>query len=102
MTHQNQFVIHNDLSSSLILNIEPEGAFFSLGKGEEVSVLDVFTTVPVTVKLSNSDKGEPILSIWPGDGEVRVEKNGVDVLELLQNGCASDLHPLPNRRGEDV
>ena len=84
MAHHNQFLIRNDLSKSLILNIEPEVAFFPLGKGEEVSVSDVFTTAPVTVKLTNSDKGDPILSIWPGDGNVRVEKNGVDVLDLLR------------------
>jgi hypothetical protein len=78
------FVLRNDLSKSLTLNIEPEGAFFPLHKGEEVSVIDVFTTIPVTVKLSNTDKGEPIVSLWPGDGELRVEKGGVDVLELIQ------------------
>jgi hypothetical protein len=86
MAHHNHFVIRNDLSKFLTLNIEPEGAFFPLGQGEEVSVTDVFTTAPVTVKLTNSDKGDPILSIWPGDGEVRVEKGGVDVLDLLQKG----------------
>jgi hypothetical protein len=84
MAHKNHFVIRNELAGSLTLNIEPEGAFFPLGKGEEVSVFDVFTTAPVTVKLTHSDRGEPILSIWPGDGEVRVEKDGVDVLDLLQ------------------
>jgi hypothetical protein len=86
MAHHNHFVIRNDLSKSLTLAIEPEGAFFSLSKGEEVSVFDVFTAAPVTVKFTNSDKGEPILSIWPGDGDVRVEKDGVDVLDLLQKG----------------
>ena len=86
MAQHNQFVIRNDLSRSLTLNIEPEGAFFPLGKGEEVSVFDVFTTSPVTLILTNSERGDPILSIWPGDGEVRVEKDGVDVLELLQKG----------------
>jgi hypothetical protein len=87
MAQHSRFVIRNDLSTSLILNIEPEGAFFPLERGEEVSVSDVFTTAPVTVKLTNSDRGEPILSIWPGDGEVTVEKNGVDVLDLLQKGA---------------
>ena len=84
MAHHNQFAIRNDLSKPLILNIEPEGGFFPLGRGEEVFVFDVFTATPVTLKLGNSDRGEPVLSIWPGDGEVRVEKNGVDVLDLLQ------------------
>jgi hypothetical protein len=84
MAHHNHFIIRNDLSTSLTLNIEPEGAFFPLGKGEEVTVTDVFTTAPVTVKLTNSDKGDPIVSIWPGDGEVRVEKDGADVFDLIQ------------------
>jgi hypothetical protein len=84
MAHHNQFVIRNDLSKCLVLNIEPEGAFFSLCTGEDVSVFDVYTTDPVTIKLTMSDKGDPILSIWPGDGEVTVKKNGVDVLDLLQ------------------
>jgi hypothetical protein len=84
MAHQNQFVIRNDRSTSLTLNIEPEGALFPLGKGEEVSVFDVFTAAPVTIKLTNSDRADPILSIWPGDGELRVEKDGADVLDLLQ------------------
>src|SRR5205823_1948401 len=66
MAQHNQFVIRNDLSRSLTLNIEPEGAFFPLGKGEEVSVFDVFTTSPVTLILTNSERGDPILSIWPG------------------------------------
>ena len=86
MAYNNRFVIRNDLSKSLTLNIEPEGAFFPLGKGEEVSVIDVFTAAPVTLKLTNSEKGDPIVSIWPGDGEVRIEKEGVDVLDLIQEG----------------
>jgi hypothetical protein len=86
MAHHNQFIIRNDLPRSLILNIEPEGAFFSLAKGEEVAVFDVFTKTPVTVQFTNSDNGDPVLFIWPGDGEVRMEKDGVDVFDLLQKG----------------
>lgn len=86
MTRRNQFVIRNDSSKSLTLNIEPEGAFFLLAKGQEVSVLDIFEGAPVTVKLTDSDKGEPVISLWPGDGDVKVEKDGVDVLDLIQNG----------------
>ena len=88
MAHPNRFVIRNDLPKSLTVNIEPEGAFFPLGKGEEVSVIEVFTTAPVTITLTKSDKGDPIVSIWPGDGEVRVEKDGVDVLDLIQKGVS--------------
>lgn len=87
MSRRNQFVICNDSFPLLILNIEPEGAFYPLAKGEEVSVIDVYTANPVTVKLTNSPKGEPIVSIWPGDGDVRVEKEGVNLFDLLQKGA---------------
>jgi hypothetical protein len=79
------FVIRNDLSNVLVLNIEPEGAVFTLAKKEQVTVMDDYTSVPVTIKLTASDAGDPILSIWPGDGQVRVEKDGVDLLDLAQN-----------------
>ena len=87
MTQRNHFVIRNDLSRCLILNIEPEGAFFPLSKGEEVSITDLFTRAPVTLKWSSSENGDPILSIWPGDGEVRVEKDGIDVMDLIQKSA---------------
>jgi hypothetical protein len=84
MAHRNQFLIKNGMPSSLTLNIEPEGAFFALSKGEEVVVTDVFESSPVTIKFSESNEG-PIVSVWPGDGDVVVEKGGVDVLDLVQN-----------------
>jgi len=83
MTTQNRFVIRNCSPKTLALNVEPEGVFFPLGQGEEVSVRDTFSTAPVTVKITTTDAGDPVLSIWPGDGEVKVEKDGVDVLDLL-------------------
>jgi hypothetical protein len=89
MAQRNHFVIRNDLSSPLTLNIEPEGVFFPLGKGEEVSVVDEFTTAPVTIKLATSDKGEPVVSLWPGDGEVRVMKDGSDVFDLIEKGAGA-------------
>jgi hypothetical protein len=91
MAQQNRFIIRNDLSMPLTLNIEPEGSFFPLGNGEEVSVIEVFTAAPVTVIFNHSDKGDPIVSIWPGDGAVRVEKDGIDVLELIQEGIVVSL-----------
>ncbi len=91
MVNRNQFAIRNDWPRPLTLNIEPEGAFFLLYPGEEVSVKDSFTSAPVTVKLARSDQGDPILSIWPGDGEVRVELDGVDVLDLIQKGGVREL-----------
>ncbi len=90
MPHQNRFVLRNDWSRTLILNIEPEGAFFPLKIGEEVSVTDVFRKNPVTLKLSHSEAGDPIISLWPGDGEVRVEQGGADVLNLLSPGLMAE------------
>lgn len=83
MRSNNRFMIHNNSAKSLELYIEPEGACFMLVKGQEVSVSDVFTTAPVTVRITTNDSGDPIVSIWPGDGEVKVEKDGVDVLDML-------------------
>jgi|SRR5665213_1656401 len=97
MTHHNRFIIRNDSPLSLTLNIEPEGAVFPLAREDEVSVIDEFTTAPVTIKLTASAKGEPILSIWPGDGAVRVEKDGVDVFDLIQRAAKS--HPVYQQHG---
>jgi hypothetical protein len=83
MTQRNHFLIRNDFCRPLTLNIEPEGVLFPLHKGEEVSVTDIYTQAPVTVKLSSSDQGEPMISLWPGDGHMTVEKDGVAVFDLI-------------------
>ena len=83
MDKQSHFLLRNESSRPLVLNIEPEGAFVPLNGGEEVSVRDTFLNDPVTLKVSISDKEGPIISIWPGDGEVKVEKGGVDVLDFM-------------------
>jgi hypothetical protein len=87
MATQSYFIIQNDLPGSIILDIEPECVHFSLGRGEKVSVSDKFEKEPVTLRIE-CDKGDTIISIWPGDGEVRVEKDGVEVFELIQKGVA--------------
>ena len=84
MRRQNRFTIRNDFDTTLTLNIEPEGVFYPLGQGEEVSVTDDFAEVPISVKLSRADDAGVIVSIWPGDGDVKVEKDGVDVFDLVQ------------------
>jgi len=83
MRNSGRFVIENDLAEPLLLSIEPEGARFPLSSKEKVSVIDEFALHPVTVTFSKSTAGELFVSIWPGDGSVRVEKDGVDVLEML-------------------
>ena len=87
MARQNHFMIYNDLPQPLTLNIEPEGTFFPLGLGDIVTVSDAFTNAPVTIELAHTDKGGLVVSVWPRDGDVRVEKDGVDVLELAREGA---------------
>jgi hypothetical protein len=84
MAHRNHFLIRNDSPTTLTLNIEPEGVFFLLQKGEQVRVFEEFKTTPVSLNWTISDQGAPIISLWPGDGEIRVEKDGIDVFDLLQ------------------
>lgn len=86
MRRRSEFMILNDCMKPLKLNIEPEAIVVTLSKGEEVRVTDVFESAPVTIKLSGSERAEPTISIWPGDGEVIVEKDGVDVLNVAQDG----------------
>lgn len=84
MRHESHFIVENSLDRPLVLNIEPEGAFFSLASGDEVAIFDDFDATPVTIRLESTEAGEQIVSIWPGDGNVRVEKDGINVLEILQ------------------
>jgi hypothetical protein len=85
MSNVNHFVIENNATKPLDLYIEPEGALFPLAQGEKVTVREHFTKSPVNVVVSTSEAGNTEVSIWPGDGEVRVEKDGVDVLDLIQD-----------------
>jgi hypothetical protein len=83
MNNHSRFVIQNDLSGPAIVNIEPECVEISLYPGEKVTVHDAFDREPVTLKVE-SDNGETIISVWPGDGQVKVEKDGVDVFDLIE------------------
>jgi hypothetical protein len=85
MTNHSRFVIQNDLSAPVILNIEPESVHFSLASGQKVTVWDTFEREPVTLRVE-SDRGDTIISVWPGDGEARVEKDGHDIFDLIQKG----------------
>ena len=84
MTNYGRFTIHNDLPGPIGLYIEPEGADLILGADQEVSVTDAFTTVPATLRISTLADGSPAVSIWPGDGAVKVLRDGIDVLDLMQ------------------
>jgi hypothetical protein len=86
MINYSRFVIQNDLPGPAIVNIEPECVQISLPPGERVTVRDAFDKEPVTLKVE-SDRGETIISVWPGDGAVRVEKDGVDVFDLIEKNA---------------
>src|SRR5438128_1590514 len=84
MTSQNRFVIENDQATALIVVAEPEACELRLAKDENVLVTDNFNEAPVTIRVTTSQAGEPVLSIWPGDGNVKIEKDGIDILEIAQ------------------
>jgi hypothetical protein len=86
MPNHSRFIIQNDLSGPVIVNVEPESIHVSLASGEKVIVQDTFEKEPVTLKIE-ADRGDTIISVWPGDGEVRVQKDGVDLFDLIQNGA---------------
>lgn len=82
VAHSNHFSICNDFSGTLLLAIEPEGAVVPLVEGEEVRVSEQFDSIPVTLNVSLSAEGYPLIAIWPGDGTLLAEKNGVNLLDL--------------------
>jgi hypothetical protein len=86
MINYSRFVIQNDLSGPAIVNIEPECVQISLHPGEKVTVQDAYDKEPVTLKVE-SDNGETIISVWPGDGKVTVEKDGVDAFDLIEKNA---------------
>ena len=90
MTNLSRFVIHNDLAEPAILNLEPENLFVTLRRGDDAVVVDEDCSHPVTIKLGKSEEGGLLLSIWPGDGEVRVEIGGVNVLDEPAEGAPSE------------
>lgn len=82
MADTNQFLIRNDFHGILLLAVEPEGATVPLAAGEEVRVSEQFESDPVTLNVSLSEEGWPQIAVWPGDGTLRVEKDGVNLLDL--------------------
>jgi hypothetical protein len=77
----------------LLLSIEPEAILLPLEKDEEVTVHDPFIEKPVTITVTSTGSGETVLSIWPGDGVVRVCKDGVDVFDLFDRAACPQPFP---------
>lgn len=78
-----QFLIENDRSVPVAVAIEPEGMLMNLAPDESLVVKDEYETDPVTIRVSDDGEGGIVICIWPGDGDTKVEKNGVNVLELM-------------------
>ena len=82
MVHSNRFTICNRSSGIFWIAAEPEGEVVSLAAGEEVQVVEQFEKAPVTLYFEIDKNGLPGISVWPGDGNMRVEKDGINILEL--------------------
>jgi hypothetical protein len=78
-----QFLIENDCSVPIAVAIEPEGMIMNLPPKASIVVKDEYDISPVTVRLSDDGKGGTVVCIWPGDGDTKVEKDGVNVLEFM-------------------
>jgi len=81
MNNQNHgsFLLQNDLATKLILSFEPEADEYRLSPGEKVVIYQSYRMHPVTVKLEMLKDGEVAAVIWPGDGTIRVEKDGISI-----------------------
>ena len=50
-----------------------------MSPGEKVMIYQSYSTHPVTVKIEILKDGEVAAVIWPGDGTIRVEKDGLAI-----------------------
>jgi hypothetical protein len=82
MSNVNKFLIDNDTGNDFAVHIEPECIVVQLKQGECLTVRDNYSVAPVTLRMGIDDLGRTVISIWPGDGDVSVEKNGVDVMDV--------------------
>ncbi len=82
MARNTTFIIENDAEKDFDVFVEPEGVMVRLVQNEKIVVTDKYEEAPVTLRISRDDDGNVLMSVWPGDGDTKVEKNGVDVLEI--------------------
>jgi hypothetical protein len=82
MNSCSRFVLENETSKALSIQVEPEAVRFALEPGESATITDQFKQSPVTLRFSDESNGDSIVSVWPGDGEVVVKKCGKDVLDV--------------------
>ena len=73
------FTIDNDSTRPFSIHVEPEGFVVILQPGEHVTVRDEYDKFCLTVRMGIDDRGATVLSIWPGDGFVGVERDGIRI-----------------------
>lgn len=81
MSNANEFLIDNHTGDDFSVHIEPECFVVQLKQGECLTVRDKYFVAPVTLRIGKSELGRTVISIWPGDGDVVVERNGVNVMD---------------------
>jgi len=81
MASETVFLVENDTDEDFDIYVEPECFLVRLEHGERVTVRDSYESAPVTVRIGKGESGERVLSLWPGDGDVVVEKNGINVMD---------------------
>ena len=78
------FRIQNGSPHRLAIHLEPEAVACALAPSDEVVVHETYRDEPLTMRISAPHASEIVLTIWPGDGNVRVEKGGRDILDVPQ------------------
>lgn len=81
MANASIFIIDNDSGADFDVYIEPECIVVHLKHGDCLTVRDHYSASPVTVRIGKDRTGQAVISLWPGDGDVVVEKNGANVLD---------------------
>jgi len=82
MSNANHFVIENQSNKPLDLYVEPEG--FVRDEAERKSPSGPIHELPGQRRRVHVRDGQPGSLHLAGDAEVRVEKDGVDVVDLIQ------------------
>ncbi len=82
MSNVNKFLIDNDTDDDFAVHVEPECFIVQLKKGECLTVREKYSTAPMTLRIGKDEHNRTVISIWPGDGDVVVERNGVNVMDL--------------------
>ena len=80
MPHTTEFLIDNDTGDEFAVHIEPECFVVQMKQGECLTVRNIYTITPVTLRMGKDHRGRTVVSLWPGDGDVVVEKDGVNVM----------------------